>query len=212
MADRTAVIAVFSRHSDADAAIRKLAQSGLDMTHFSVVGKGYHSEEKVVGFYNVGDRMRFWGKNGAFWGGLWGLFFGGILFTVPVLGEVMVLGHLAAMVFSAIEGALVVGGLSALGAALYSIGIPKDSVIEYENALKVDSFLVVGQGTPDEMARAREILASQNPVRLDVHPDIKDSTAAARCMPAPANERATNAMRVRGDAPTAPGEDRQQCE
>jgi hypothetical protein len=33
------------------------------------------------------------------------------------------------MVFLAIEGAVVVGGLSAFGAALFSLGIPKDSVI-----------------------------------------------------------------------------------
>jgi hypothetical protein len=42
------------------------------MKHLSVVGKGYHSEEKVVGFYNIGDRIKFWGTRGAFWGGFWG--------------------------------------------------------------------------------------------------------------------------------------------
>jgi hypothetical protein len=46
MSDGTAVIAVFSRHAEADAAIRKLAKSGLDMKHFSVIGRGYHSEER----------------------------------------------------------------------------------------------------------------------------------------------------------------------
>lgn len=173
MSDSNAVVAVYSRHADAEAAIRELAKSGLDMMHFSIVGKGYHLEEKVVGFYNAGDRMKFWGRNGAFWGGVWGLFLGGVLFTVPVVGHVMVLGHLASMVFSALEGALIVGGLSALGAALVSIGIPKDSVIEYENALKADAFLVVGQGTPAEMTCARDILAKENPTRLDLHTQIK---------------------------------------
>jgi hypothetical protein len=43
------------------------------MKNLSVVGKGYHTEEKVIGFYNVGDRVKFWGSRGAFWGGLWGL-------------------------------------------------------------------------------------------------------------------------------------------
>ena len=93
--------AVFADHNEAEAAIRKLAVAGLDMKHFSIIGKGYHSEEKVIGFYNTGDRVKFWGQNGAMWGGLWGLFFGGILMTVPMVGSVMVLGHLAAMVFAA---------------------------------------------------------------------------------------------------------------
>ncbi|WP_136415790.1 general stress protein [Herbaspirillum sp. ST 5-3] len=173
MSHHHAVVAVFAHHEEADAAVRKLAEAGLDMKHFSVVGKGYHTEEKVVGFYNTGDRMKFWGKHGAFWGGLWGLLFGGILFTIPVVGHVMVLGHLAAMVYGAVEGAIVVGGLSALGAALYSIGIPKNSVIRYEEALKADAFLVVAQGTPDEMARTKDILAMENPERLDLHEDVK---------------------------------------
>ncbi|MEC4718076.1 hypothetical protein RY831_02855 [Noviherbaspirillum sp. CPCC 100848] len=64
-----AVVAVFAHHRNADDAIRKLAGGGVEMTHFSIIGKGFHSEEKVVGFYNIGDRIKFWGKNGAFWGG-----------------------------------------------------------------------------------------------------------------------------------------------
>lgn len=179
-----AVVAVFTRHQDAEEAVRKLASGGFDMTHYSIVGQGFHSEEKVVGFYNMGDRIKFWGKNGAFWGGLWSLFFGGIFLTIPMVGPVMVLGHLAAMVVAAVEGAILFGGLSALGAALFSIGIPKDSVIEYEQAVKTDGFLVVGHGSADEVARSKAILQASNPTRVDVHENVKaqvsDAGAAAQ--------------------------------
>jgi predicted acyltransferase len=104
------------------------------------------------------------------------LFFGGLFLTIPVVGHVVVLGYLAATAISAVEGALMVGGLSALGATLYSIGIPKDSVIQYEAALKADSFLVTAHGTATEVARAKTILATVNPSRLDVH---TGATAAA---------------------------------
>ena len=116
----------------------------------------------------------FWGQNGAMWGGLWGLFFGGIMMTIPVIGSVVVLGHLAAMVFAAVQGAVVVGGLSAVGAAIFSIGIPEDSVIQYEEALKADGFLVVAHGPVDEMARARAILETMQPDSLDLHQDVKN--------------------------------------
>src|SRR5579859_8149572 len=125
------VIAVFPVHDAADKAVKKLAAAGFDMKQLSVVGKGYHSEEKVVGFYNMGDRVKFWGGRGAFWGGLWGLFFGGLFLTIPVVGHVVVLGYLAAVAIGAVENAVVVGGLSALGAAIYSVGVPRDSVVEY---------------------------------------------------------------------------------
>jgi hypothetical protein len=173
MTHHDAIVAVFTHHTAAESAVRKLVSAGFDMKKFSIVGKGYHTEEKVIGFYNTGDRMKFWGKNGAMWGGIWGLFFGGILLTIPVVGQVMVLGHLAAMVFGAVEGAIVFGGLSALGAALFSIGIPKDSVFQYEEALKTDGFLVVAHGAAEEMARAKVVLAAENPARLDLHANVR---------------------------------------
>ncbi len=163
------VIAVFGEHQEADAAVKKLAHAGIELKHLSVVGKGYHSDEKVIGFYNVGDRIKFWGKRGAFWGGLWGLFLGGVLLTIPVVGPVMILGYLAAVVVSAVEGAILVGGLSALGAALYSAGIPRDSVAQYEQAVKADGFLVIVHGAIAELTRAKAILAQGNPSRLDLH-------------------------------------------
>jgi len=160
---------VFADHEGAEAAVKKLADAGIDMKHLSVVGKGYHTDEKVVGFYNTGDRVKFWGKRGAFWGGLWGWLFGGVFMTIPVLGNVVVLGYLGAMVIAAIEGAVVVGGLSALGAALYSSGIPKNSVIAYETAVKADGFLVTAHGPSEEMVRAKGILGALNPLRVDLH-------------------------------------------
>ncbi len=172
------VIAVFSDHREANTAVGEIIHSGFDIKNFSVIGKGYHTEEKVVGFYNVGERMKFWGKYGAFWGGLWGLFFGGIFLTIPMVGPVVILGHLAVAVISAIEGAIVVGGLTAIGAALYSIGIPKDSVIKYEEAIKADKFLVIGHGSADEMARAKAILAASHPTQLDLHQSVKPPVVA----------------------------------
>ncbi len=169
------VIAVFPDHIAADAAVKKLTAAGFDMKNLSVVGKGYHTDEKVVGFYNAGDRVKFWGTRGAFWGGLWGLFFGGLFMTIPVVGHVVLLGYLAAIAISGVETAVVVGGLSALGAALYSIGIPKNSVVEYETAVKADSFLVMAHGSTAEVARAQTLLATINPTRLDVHSGTKAS-------------------------------------
>ena len=169
MENADSVIAVYADHKAAEDAVKKLVAAGLEMKNLSVVGKGYHSEEKVVGFYNTGDRVKFWGSRGAFWGGFWGLFLGGLFMTVPIVGHVVVLGYLASVVAAGLENAVVVGGLSALGAALYSVGIPKDSVLAYETALKADEFLVLARGSAEEVARAKSILTATNPKRLDVH-------------------------------------------
>ena len=169
MKNTDAVIGVFADHQAAETAIKTLTNAGFAMKQLSVIGKGYHTEEKVVGFYNIGDRMKVWGSRGAFWGGMWGLFFGGVFLAVPVVGHVFVLGYLAAAAISAVEGAVVVGGLSALGAALSSIGVPKNSVIAYETAIAADGFLVVVHGDDAEVRRAKEILGTSHATRVDIH-------------------------------------------
>jgi hypothetical protein len=173
------VIAVFADHPAAEAAVKKLTAAGFDMKNLSVVGKGYHTDEKVVGFYNTGDRVKFWGTRGAFWGGFWGLFFGGLFMAIPFVGHVVVLGYLATIAIAGIENAVIVGGLSALGAALYSIGVPKDSVIQYETAVKADGFLVMAHGSAEEMARAKAILKEAKPSQLDVVAGAKTPEHAA---------------------------------
>lgn len=169
MSEEDVVVAVFDRHQQAEEAVRELGRSGFPIQQLTIIGKGYHSDEKVIGFYNVGDRIKLWGKNGAFWGGLWGLFVGGVFMTVPLVGPIVVLGHLGAMLLGAAEGALLVGGVSALAGALASIGIPKDSVVRYEEALKADRFLVLAHGAPEEIKRAHELLKSVTPSELHVH-------------------------------------------
>jgi hypothetical protein len=170
MENHETAVAVFPTHDAAEKAVKSLTAAGFEIKNLSIVGKGYHSDEKVVGFYNMGDRIKFWGSRGAFWGGFWGLFFGGIFMTIPLVGHVVVLGYLATVVVAGLENAVVVGGLSALGAALYGLGIPKDSVLQYETDLKADSFLVMARGQPAEVERAKTLLAASNPSRLDVHP------------------------------------------
>src|SRR5271170_1820008 len=69
------------------------------------------------------DRMKYWGKTGAFWGGFWGLLFGSAFFAIPGIGPVLVAGPLVAWIVGGLEGAALVGGLSAIGAGLVGIGI-----------------------------------------------------------------------------------------
>jgi hypothetical protein len=148
------------------------------MKKMSIVGKGYHTEESVVGYYNTGDRIKHWGKFGAFWGGLWGLLVGAAFFAVPSIGAVLVAGSLVAAIVGVLEGAVVVGGLSAIGTGLYSLGIPKNSVIQYGTAIKTDQFLLVAHGTADEVAKARSILQATKPASLETHPGEKTMASA----------------------------------
>jgi uncharacterized membrane protein len=169
MGTKSSVVAIYNSHNKAEAAIKELQKSGFAMKNLSIVGKDYHSEEHVVGYYNAGERMAFWGKLGAFWGGLCGLLFGSAAFFIPGIGPLVVLGPLVTWIVGALEGAVVVGGLSALGAGLYSIGIPKDSIIKYESALKANKFLVIAHGTSEQVESAHHILDQAGASEAEIH-------------------------------------------
>ena len=169
MIDKNSCVAVYKTHEEAEQAIKALEKAGFDMKKLSIVGKGYHTDEHAVGYYNTGDRVKYWGKQGAFWGGLWGLLFGSAFFWIPGIGPLAVGGPIVSTIVGGLEGATLTGGLTALGAALYSIGIPKDSVIQYETAIKSDKFLLIAHGTKEEMQHASEILGTNKEADVAVH-------------------------------------------
>jgi uncharacterized membrane protein len=169
MSEKNTAIAVFETHNQAEDAIRELQRDGFDMQKLSIVGKDYHTDEHVVGYYNTGDRMMYWGELGAFWGGLWGMLFGSAFFFVPGVGPLLMAGPLVAWIVGALEGAVVMGGISALGAGLYSLGIPKNSILKYETEVKNGRLLLVAHGTADEVERAGELLHQSGVKTTVVH-------------------------------------------
>jgi hypothetical protein len=49
------------------------------------------------------------------------------------------------------------------------MGIPKDSVVQYEAALKTDKFLLMVHGTAAEVEKARDVIESTWPVTVALH-------------------------------------------
>lgn len=164
-------VAVYDSHEQAEAAVRELAKAGFDMKTISILGKDYQTEESVTGYFNAGDRAKFFGKFGAFWGGLAGLLFGSAMLFVPVVGHIIILGPIAATLAGGLEGAVLGGGAGALVGALSSVGIPKNSVLRYETAIKANKFLVLIHGEADTILRARNVLtATADGTDVEIHP------------------------------------------
>ncbi|MEP7243892.1 MAG: DUF1269 domain-containing protein [Gammaproteobacteria bacterium] len=149
---------VFNTHAEADAAIRSLGKSGFDVKNLSLIGKGYHSDEQPVGFYTAGDRIKSWGGTGAFWGGIWGVLLAPAVFFLPGIGLIALAGPIVAALVAALEGAVVVGGLSALGAALTTLGASKNAVMKYETAVRADKYVLVVHGGAAQAAKAHSVL------------------------------------------------------
>ena len=152
------LIATYDTHIQAEDAIRELNRAGFRMKQLSIIGKGYHSEEHPVGFYTVGDRMKTWGGVGAFWGALWGMLFGAAFFWIPGIGLLGAAGPFGQVLAGALEGAALVGGVSALGAALANIGVPRDAIVKYERSLRADRYLLIAHGSNEEIEQARAVI------------------------------------------------------
>ncbi len=169
-----AVAAVFPDAQAAESAIKQLTAAGVPLRAISVVGKGHHANDSAAGLHTMGDRANAWDSRGAFWGGLSGLSHGGVLLTIPPAGPVVVQGYLAAAV-SAVENAVVVGGLGGLA----GIDAPRNIVQRYETAIAADNLLVMAHGGAGELAQAETTLKALNPSYLELHPCGQPSVLSA---------------------------------
>jgi hypothetical protein len=59
-------------------------------------------------------------------------------------------------------------------AGLYRLGIPKDSIVQYETAIKTGKFVLIAHGSPQETTRAQEVISRTSPAdrRYRKHPDV----------------------------------------
>lgn len=154
------VIAVHDTHGGAEAALKALGKAGFDMTKLSIIGRSDRTEAHAHGFYALGDRVRAWGATGGFWGVVWGLLVGSAVFVMPPIGLVAAAGPITLALVAALEGAVVVGGVSALCMALAGAGMSHDQAVKYEADIVADRFLVIVHGSQEDVASARAILAA----------------------------------------------------
>ncbi len=161
MSKNNSCVSIYPTHQATEQALGELRKAGVDLRQVSIASKGYHSEAHPIGFYNVGDRICYWGVQGDFWAGLWGLLSGAAFFWVPGFGPLAAAGPLVASLMCGLEGVAIGGGFSVLGAALYSMGISRDSISQYEQAVKAEQFLLIVHGDRSDVEQACEILHSE---------------------------------------------------
>lgn len=155
-----AVVAIYKSHTETQAAVRDLQQSGFDMKKLSIVVRDYHTDEHVGGYANhIGDRLKYWGKMGALWGGAWGLLFGSAFILTPGVGSLFVAGPVTGRIVGGLGGAAVTGGLSAPGAGLYyDVDISRASFRRHKTAVNSCRFVEITLSNAEAAARSRDII------------------------------------------------------
>jgi len=148
------VVMVCGSLAQARDAAARLRDAGFAADGLSVVGRREHLPLPS----DRDERVRSWGLAGSVWGAVCGLCAGAAVLLLPPVGPVFAAGPLAALLTTAAEGAVLGGGVSAIAAALTSLGLDEDEARRYETDVAASRFLVVVHGDAEAVARARRVL------------------------------------------------------
>ncbi len=85
---------------------------------------------------------------------------GRVAYSLPDDELVIVSGPLSECVTVALDNPIIFGRLSTLCAALYILGVPTDKALGLEEVVQQNKFLVLANGTMDEITVARRVLHS----------------------------------------------------
>ena len=154
---RNALVTVCDGYVEVETALQSLQAQGFGLTNVSVVGRDLSSDREVVGIYQVGGVCKYRGPLGAFWEGLWESLENCGVFWTPGSGWILIAGPFT-KIFVASQNSSVFSGLTAIGSALYSLGIPLGEVLEYEAGLRGTQLLLIVHGAPTMVETARQLL------------------------------------------------------
>jgi hypothetical protein len=170
---RHVLMAFYGDDERAGNALETLMRKDFPMDRASLLGKVGSSGDDPLGVYypRIGDRMKGWGKLGAFWGGIWGLLTGAAgMFLIPGLGPLLASGPVVEALVGAAGGAAVTGSVlagagaaSQLGVAIHRMGVPEDRLEETRERLGRGQHLLLLIVADEETRSWRETLDATAP-------------------------------------------------
>lgn len=167
MHQENAIVAVYRDPQRAREAVEELEKTGFNLSQLSLAGIVSPAHQMAVACYSDGTHVRYWGELSSLWNSVCSMINSWAFLCLPGIGPMFVSGPVALWIVAALENAAIFSNLSAFGATLYSIGIPKERVQYYETALKDGSYLLIAHGPAREITRARSILASISEARFE---------------------------------------------
>ena len=154
---KNALVKVYDNYDSAAKAVNLLLNGGVLKKYISVIGKGEQEEKNEFEYNKERDNIIFWGEQGAFWGGLWGLLMGGILFWAPGVGPIVATGQILTAIAGMAGGAVMFGAAGAMTAWFVELGIEKSLAQKYGDMIQDNKILVIVHGDEDAVAIAKKV-------------------------------------------------------
>ncbi|VAW56834.1 hypothetical protein MNBD_GAMMA07-2096 [hydrothermal vent metagenome] len=133
----------------------------INLAAVSVVGNTNDEEGQVVGVYTNAGSKYFQGAQSAFWQSLWEILDGELFFVTPEFDALSAAGAIVPLLVKEKDDIDILGRFSALAEVLFSMGIPENSVRQYEAEIKTGNILLIVNSKRAEVERSCEILHSE---------------------------------------------------
>lgn len=149
MENQKLLIANYTTLQQAEDDIKKLKKNGYDITKLSLIGKDCYTEQSVLGYFNIYDKMEKWSTIGLFAIGLCGLLFG-LLFIFNLVAS---LPNIKIPIIYACVAILLAASLPLIG-----MGFSKEKNIKYKTEIKAKKIMLFAQETNAKVEDLRNLL------------------------------------------------------
>jgi uncharacterized membrane protein len=155
-------VAIYKTHDHAIEAIKILDEARFPLKRVSLIGKVEVVEDHIH-LRNLEPLKNAPVFIGAAAGSVIGLLSGIGIFAIPGIGFIYGAGAVIGTI-AGLDLGLVGGGIITL---LATFGIQEESAIQYEEHVQAGKYLVVVQGTQDEINKAKQILEEEKGVLME---------------------------------------------
>lgn len=178
-------VGLFYSRDEAEKALRALKDDGFDMNRVNVIAKDADRVTKSAGVdvaydegNNAAEGAGAGASSGAVLGGIGGLLVGLGTLAIPGVGPIIVAGEAASTIATTLAGAGIGAAAGGIIGGLVGLGIPEDKAKIYSDRVSGGSYLIMVNGSDDDISRAERILRNNGIEEYGVYdaPDINDDT------------------------------------
>jgi hypothetical protein len=173
-------VGVFSNHEEAENALNELRDNGFAMNQVSVIAKDSErlnqsqqiGETKVLEMTkstHIDQGAKTGLEAGGAVGGLTGLLVGLGTLAIPGVGPIMLAGAAATAIVTTLAGSFIGAAVGGLIGGLIGLGIPEERAKVYHDYVVSGDYLVIVDGTVEEVFRAETILKTKGVREWEVY-------------------------------------------
>ncbi|HEY9669594.1 MAG TPA: general stress protein [Coleofasciculaceae cyanobacterium] len=159
-------VGVFATRQEAEYALQELKNADFPMSNVSAIARDTTQHDEIAGV-DVKDYSKYSTSEGAAKGAVLGGVTGGLVgligalsaFSVPGVGAILVGGAIASALGDALIGGVVGAATGSLVGALTHLGIPEEQAKDYNERLQQGDYVVIVEGTDEDIRRANSILS-----------------------------------------------------